>query len=252
MPRSCVVLAALVSMLGCSDAGGPTPQAVPKSEGIVTVSLTFDDTNANQWEASRVMERFDVLGTFYVNSPRIGQSNRLTEEQLHTLEAEGHEIGGHTLDHPHLDTITDRDELRRQICDDAQALRDKGFRITSFAYPYGDYSAIAIEVVRSCYENARTVGTFDRIDAESIPPENAFVIRAPSSVNNTPLTELQGLIDAARNEEGWVLLTFHHITDDIVGYRITPADFEAFLQWLADERDAGRVKIETVRDVMTP
>jgi peptidoglycan/xylan/chitin deacetylase (PgdA/CDA1 family) len=253
MPRACIVLAALVSMLGCSDAGGPSPQAAPKGEGIVTVSLTFDDTNANQWDASRVMERFDMLGTFYVNSPRIGQSNRLTEDQLHAMEAHGHEIGGHTLSHPDL-TTKSGDELRREVCDDAQALRDLGFDISSFAYPFGRFDDEVIDVIRSCYRNARDTGSFNGgVIAESIPPENPYVIRAPSSVNNTPVPELKAYIEAARDGGGgWVPLTFHHVTDDAVSYRITPADFEAFLRWLSDERDAGRVMIETVRDVMTP
>ena len=52
------------------------------------------------------------------------------------LNAAGNEIGGHTVDHVRLTNLTPAQQ-HQQICDDADALRARGYTITSFAYPFG-------------------------------------------------------------------------------------------------------------------
>jgi peptidoglycan/xylan/chitin deacetylase (PgdA/CDA1 family) len=52
------------------------------------------------------------------------------------VAADGNEIGGHTIDHVKLTTVS-ASEARRQIGDDRQALIDHGFTVTDFAYPHG-------------------------------------------------------------------------------------------------------------------
>ncbi len=58
----------------------------------------------------------------------------MTTAQLRQLQGDGHEIGGHTLTHPHLPALS-VDERRRQVCDDRASLLGQGFAVRSFASP---------------------------------------------------------------------------------------------------------------------
>ncbi|MEX0977456.1 MAG: polysaccharide deacetylase family protein [Pirellulales bacterium] len=255
MRRLIVVTTVLLCLAGC-EGRGTNPSDAPaakKSEGLVTVSLTFDDTVANQWDGVGIMHRYDMLGTFYVNSPRIDDGIHLTKAQLDEMQTRGHEIGGHTLNHCKcIENEPDIDIVRREICDDHDALVKKGYTVTSFAYPRGEAGGHMTPVAKECYASAREVGGIaggSPNTAESIPPCDVFAIRTPRSVNvGDSLEDLQGYIIAARESGGgWVPLIFHHVSDDErQDLRVTPELFDKFLQWLSAERAAGRVVIKTV------
>ena len=115
----------------------PAPAAAEPSDTPPTlVSLTFDDGFASQINAQRLLAQHNMKGTFFVPSGFIGLEARLTIEQIVlTIQADGNEIGGHTVNHLHLPML-DPAEQARQICDDRVALAHDGLTVTSFAYPY--------------------------------------------------------------------------------------------------------------------
>ena len=106
----------------------------------LTVSLTFDDGSADQMTAQRLLKKHGMVGTFYINSSFIGLPGYLTRADLKTLKANGHEIGGHTVSHPSLISLS-AGEVNRQICTDRNTLLSWGYRVTSFAYPFSDINA---------------------------------------------------------------------------------------------------------------
>jgi peptidoglycan/xylan/chitin deacetylase (PgdA/CDA1 family) len=124
--------------------------------GPTIVSLTFDDGTADQYAARTMLAQNSLDATFYVNSNNIGTSSSfLTWDQLSDLAADGNEIGGHTLDHVDLTTVTTA-EATRQVCDDRQALGSHGFAVTDFAYPFGASNSSVESIVRGCgYQSAR-------------------------------------------------------------------------------------------------
>ena len=71
-----------------------------------TVVLTFDDDRSDQMTANSLMDARGMVGTFYVNSNTVGDSGHMSWAQLQALQASGDEIGGHTLDFPHVDLTT--------------------------------------------------------------------------------------------------------------------------------------------------
>ncbi|MFI5429884.1 polysaccharide deacetylase family protein [Aeromicrobium sp. UC242_57] len=111
------------------------PAQAAADDPPTVVSLTFDDGNSDQMAAAAIMKAHSMPGTFYVNSGSIGQSGFLTRAQLDALAADGHEIGGHTLNHTDLTTLPN-DEAKRQICLDRANLIDWGFAPRSFAFPF--------------------------------------------------------------------------------------------------------------------
>jgi len=135
------------------------------------VVITFDDGLADfaehAWPALR--ER-DLTATLYVVAGAVGGTAdwlddiggpppaMLTWDQIRTLDAEGCEIGAHSLTHPELDTLR-----RRAIEDEVTHSRREissrlGAPVRSFAYPHGYHDRrVRAAVVRAGYDSAAAV-----------------------------------------------------------------------------------------------
>lgn len=123
------------------------------------VCFTFDDAYASTMSnALAILERYGVRGSFYAVSGLVGKSSQWDGElarplapweALREAQTRNHEIGNHTLSHPHLDQLDALTQLRETGTAD-QELRAEGIRPTSFCYPYGGLDATAIEAVSKC------------------------------------------------------------------------------------------------------
>lgn len=226
-----------------------TTRPLALAPGQVLVSLNFDDCLASQLQAAAMLEARGMRGTFFINSSRLGQSGRLTLDQLRTLRDAGHEIGGHTLTHPRLTELSS-DNQRREICNDRVALLNAGFRVTSFAYPFGDKDSVTRQICIDCgYNSAREsgglrtpTGSSSNPYAEPVPPADPYAIRTHGSVQETTsLSTLQAyVLRAEESGGGWVPIVFHHVCSGCnETYAITPANLAAFLDWLATRASRG-------------
>jgi putative cell wall-binding protein/peptidoglycan/xylan/chitin deacetylase (PgdA/CDA1 family) len=231
-------------------------------EGAPTVvSITFDDSNANQMTAANILNTNNLDATFYTTTGFIGQPGYQTRADLDALAAAGHEIAGHSVSHPDMATLT-ATEAKAQACQSRATLTSWGFRVTSFAYPFASMSPTAKQAVIDCgYNSSRNLGDIEtRFSCagcgfgEAIPPADPFELRAPDMVDNTwTLADLQNTVTNAENSTGgWVALTFHHVCDncDVEGLNITPALFEQFTQWLAARSTTNNTTVKTVDQVI--
>lgn len=229
------------------------------------VSLTFDDGWASQYENARpILERHGMRGTFFVNSGLVGSEGRVTWEQLREMAAAGHEIGGHTLDHPDL-TALHREETRRQIASDRASLLERGFDVRSFAYPGGALDGTTASLVLECgYHSARAAWGLRNLDqpagdrrplAERLPPRDRFRILTPCCIwSTTGLEKLASYVEAAeRRGGGWLPLVFHRVCDDCGDQdpapSIDPGTFGSFVGWLEQRAPTGTV-VSTFGDVI--
>ena len=158
--RSRLAAAAIVVLLtafALSAVAMPaTAAGEPNDTSPTLVSLTFDDGFSSQVTAQRLLAQHHMKGTFFIPSGFIGLEGRLTLEQIKSIQDEGNEIGGHTVNHLHLPML-DPTEQARQICDDRVALARKGFTVTSFAYPFASLDPRTEEIVKDCgYNSARS------------------------------------------------------------------------------------------------
>ncbi len=262
----CVAAAlAMAGAWGCHRSTA-TPTSTPTSTSTSTstsaptiVSLTFDDTDADQMQAAGMLAAHGMHATFYANASRLDQPGYLTRAQALELVRAGHEIGGHTVSHRHLSQLSP-DDQRREICDDRTAWIALGVPVTTFAYPYGDHDATTERVARECgYRAARRVGNLvapscpDCGVAETVPPLDPFSMRTPPSLRiDTPLSDAQGFV--TRTEEhggGWVILVMHHVCDRCDKFSVTPATLGALLDWLGSRKPRGTV-VKTVAEVLAP
>jgi peptidoglycan/xylan/chitin deacetylase (PgdA/CDA1 family) len=254
--------------------------AVPglASAAQVVVSLTFDDGWDNQQTAYSMLAAHGMRGTFYVNSSNIGQPGYLSWAQLTTFNAGGSEIGGHTLTHPDLTTLTST-QAQHEICDDRTAILGHGFVVPDFAYPFGAYDANTgggtldvSSIPKNCgYASGRgafglhniTATNDTRLYATSIPPPNLYKILTPCCINyasfggSTPTAAaLESYVQHAQAETspnpGWVILYFHRLCDNCGGDSpapsMSPSEFNAFLDWL--QAGSSGAVVKTVAQVI--
>jgi peptidoglycan/xylan/chitin deacetylase (PgdA/CDA1 family) len=242
----------------------PAAKAARAATSPVTVSLTFDDSNADQLPAEQTMHSLGLAGTFYTVSGWVNQPGYLTLPQVQQVAADGNEIAGHTVQHPDLPTLQSA-EQERQICNDRVNLINWGFKPTDFAYPFADADTSEQYAAACGYNSARGLG--DIVDpqgdcrgcpyAETTPPPDPYYLRAPDEVDSSvTLAQMEQQVTNARTHGGgWVILTFHHICANIgaancpADLSTTPAVYNAFVTWLAGQKLNG-VSVKTVQQVI--
>ena len=226
----------------------------------LSITLTFDDGFADQTAAQQLLNQHGMHGTFYIVSSFIGLPGYMTRSDLESLAADGHEIGGHTVSHQDLPTLS-ADEQNRQICQDRDTLLSWGYPVTSFAYPFAEFTATTKQIAQHCgYNTARAVGDLlspascsDCPAAETVPPLDSYEVRTPDDVESTfTLTDLQTLVERAEVTGGWLPFNLHHICSVSCPLEsISPTVLDEFLTWLQPRSDPSiRTTVKTVQEVV--
>jgi peptidoglycan/xylan/chitin deacetylase (PgdA/CDA1 family) len=231
------------------------PATSPAATAPTVVSLTFDDGYASHSaNAMPILAAHGMHGTFFAVSNLIGTSDYMTWSQLDALSADGNEIGGHTLDHRNLTTVS-LSEARRQVCADRNALLSHGFAVTDFAYPYGSFNSNVESIVQQCgYNSARTVLWNDAPCSnpctESIPPRDPYATTIVAFGGDQTLTDIENTIMTAETYGGWAQIVIHRVCDACSSSGdMRPADLSALLDWLAPRAAHGTV-VKTVQEVI--
>ncbi|WP_308797053.1 cell wall-binding repeat-containing protein [Agromyces silvae] len=260
--RPGILLRTSAVLAGAAIAVSLVATATPAAalEGAPTVvSITFDDSNADQMAAADILNASNLDATFYTLSGFIGQPGYQTRADLDALAAAGHEIGSHTVTHPDMATLN-ASEAKAQACQSRETLTAWGFQVTSFAYPFASMSPTAKQAIADCgYNTARNLGDIEtRFGctgcgfAESLPtPADPLELRVPDMVTNAwTLADLQNtVINAENSTGGWVGLTFHHVCDNcnVEGLDVSTSLFTQFTQWLAARSATHNTTVKTVQ-----
>lgn len=114
------------------------------------VIISFDDDWQSQYvNAVPLLRKYGFTATFFVWVRAVGRAHHMSWDEIKELDAEGMEIGCHTLTHLILPRLKSDDQLRREIV----AARDLiaahlGHPVTSLAYPFGQYDERVVEIAR--------------------------------------------------------------------------------------------------------
>ena len=139
--------------------------SVPNNASINTgnnnnkvVILNFDDGYESQYtNAKPILDKYGYKATYYIVCNYVGNSERLTWEDITALSKEGYDIASHTMNHADL-SKTSKKETEFEVGGSKQCLLDHGINTSSFAYPFNGASSEAevIDVVAKYYDIART------------------------------------------------------------------------------------------------
>ena len=132
-----------------------------KKQIIVTTS--WDDGHKLDLKLVKLLKKYGIRGTFYI-SPKnreFGKEDLLSDEEIIKLN-NNFEIGAHTMTHPRLTKISER-EAFNEIIDSKKYLgKLLGEEIRCFCYPCGKYNKKIIELVRKAgFYYSRTMKKFE-------------------------------------------------------------------------------------------
>lgn len=122
------------------------------------VVITFDDDYVNEWfEANAILQAYDWKATFFVT--RFHQLSSEKIQKLIDLKSEGHEIGGHGLNHlnaPDYISLNSQNQyLNNEIIPMKNLMNNYNLFPTSFAYPYGARNSISDNLLLNNFEIIR-------------------------------------------------------------------------------------------------
>jgi peptidoglycan/xylan/chitin deacetylase (PgdA/CDA1 family) len=160
--------------------------------------ISFDDGWENQFEyAFPILQKYHDTATFYVVTNYLDHPNFLTTEQLQTMVAAGMTIGCHSQSHPNL-TSVGHEHAWNEIAGAKAILEAEGFKIDTFAYPYGAYDRKLVAMVQAAgFRSARTVGGTIHVTADELGklPGDTFQTYFNSNVSGAMLTATPKLQD---------------------------------------------------------
>ncbi len=192
-------------------------KAANKTPPLFTTS--WDDGHVLDFRIAEMLERYGMQGTFYVNQYKQG-NNFLAPGRIQELSRR-FEIGAHTLTHPDLTTLNDK-ELKEEIEGSKKYLQDLlGKEVTMFCYPKGLYS----EKVKQSVLSARFLGARTVKKYVTVFPKDPFEMGTTLHVYPWPLRKK----DARRLL--WGRHLFQPIQKDLNLFLKTLPSVRAFVSW---------------------
>lgn len=211
-----------------------------------SVTLTFDDGNASQFQyAAPLLASSAQKAVFYVNSGLVGRAGYMKWSQLATLKRDGHEIGGHTLQHVELPTVNEQ-QRNRQINEDFQRLSRRNLSPKNFAVPYGAYDNDTTAAVAKTYDSMRAF----KNAGLNIWPYNKYLLYVRPITNTTSVNEVLSWIDEAEAENAWLVIVFHEvlpIVDPLDTYSWSTVHFETLLKRMNEKG----IRAKTISEVLS-
>jgi peptidoglycan/xylan/chitin deacetylase (PgdA/CDA1 family) len=114
-----------------------------------SVCITFDDgCETDLIAAAPVLREFGFHATFYLTAGFLGTPGYLNASQVRDLEAQGFQIGCHSMTHPYLSDLPEP-ELKREIVDAKLKIEEiLGRAIEHFSCPGGRYDRRTLQMAR--------------------------------------------------------------------------------------------------------
>ena len=193
-------------------------------------SFNFDDGWKDMYlTAPIILETNGFRGTFYMLGGYFGYPDYMGTNDTLDLQARGHEIGAHSMNHPDLalEMITNTPAVEWEINACRFALESIGIKsVATFAYPYGSYSPDLARLTKEAgYSGAFIVGDEPNIKGAVEP----FMVKRVSILSTTTTNEIAAMVDSAVANKQWLILLFHRIREPNEDeYSVTPD----FLHWV--------------------
>jgi len=226
----------------------------PFSQPLVTV--TFDDG----WESVYTnglptLQKDGIQTTQYIISGTMADNySYMSVAQIQSMQKAGHEVASHTVSHPDLTTLSDQ-QLTYQLVQSKSTLNQDFGPIYDFTSPYGAYNAHTLQIIGQNYrsqKNAEGDPAANELEAINIKSTfNPLNVTSFTVRRTTTNAEIQKLLQAARQNNGWLVLTYHQIDNSSDEYAISPEVFAEQMQ-LIDRSNIRSATMGQVLNVLEP
>ena len=163
-----IIILAFVVALSLNTAVAQTDTAIAKSGTPIemlfsqgkskALILSYDDGRSEDRQLVQMMNKYGLIGTFHLNSNKLGTVGYLTKEEIRQVFA-GHEVSVHSANHPNLTALSKIDIVYEVVEDRKELERLMGYPVRGMAYPFGNTNELVVDAIKGLgIEYARTVG----------------------------------------------------------------------------------------------
>jgi len=205
----------------------PQLKVVPWNGHKAATSLTFDDGDPIHLDVViPELNRRQLHGTFFLIANKIDRK----DEWRQAIKA-GHEIGNHTLDHLHANTLTPKDENAQVVGAQNVLQKEFGVPLYSFAYPFSEDSSGLKGWVEKTSFIAR--GGADALVSPQDKTLDWFNLPAKVTMSNLPFETYQNWINQDTQSGDWLIWMIHGIEGTPWGWEpISKKMFAQILDYL--------------------
>lgn len=226
--------------------------APPKLFKEPLISVTFDDG----WEsvytvAAPILQENGIHTTQYIISSTEKNKDYLNMAQVKALYDAGNEVACHTVTHPDLTSLSDKD-LQKEL-EGCKEHMEKVYGVTpiSFASPYGRYDDRTISAIQKVYGSQRNtngdisngINGYDVNLSSNFSPYNIIGVTIRS---DTPLSQIKQAVDYTIKHKGWLVLNYHQVDEGSSIYGLDSGSLSQQLSFVSAEK----VRIVTVAQVI--
>lgn len=168
-----------------ANSGNETIKSV-RGGGVI---LTFDDDTIVEWfDANRKLSKYKWKATFFVSEFYSLQAEEIN--RLKILQSVGHEIASHGYNHINaqefISSHSPEKYIENEILPSINAMKDEGFDISTFAYPFGATIRFNLTEKISYVLSGNKINTLDKMLLEhfDIIRKTTYKQRAPSQQIN--------------------------------------------------------------------
>jgi peptidoglycan/xylan/chitin deacetylase (PgdA/CDA1 family) len=214
------------------------------------IVFTFDDGEEDLYtNAINIMQKYDCIGTAYVNSETVGNTGKITYPQLQELESNGFEIGSHSTDGTNL-TALSLSEAENRLINSKLSLEDNGLTINGFAPPSRGWNNVLASMAKenNNYFYIRAGSGGDDVNIK-YPINNLYYIKNITTSfdsQNDNFEDAKSWIDKAVDNNSIVVFLFHHIRDVEDNYSTNLSDFEKIIRYAKYKENTTNTKITTM------
>lgn len=126
-----------------------------KSKALI---LSYDDGRTEDRQLVKLMNKYQLVGTFHLNSNKLGTNSYLDKAEIKEL-FNGHEVSVHSANHPNLPDISKIGVIYEIVEDRKELERLMEYPVRGMAYPFGNTNDAVRDAINELgIEYARTVG----------------------------------------------------------------------------------------------
>lgn len=193
-------------------------------EPIVTV--TFDDG----WESIysqglSILQEYNIPTTQYIIAGTFENPAYMSVAQVRSMQQAGHEIGSHTMTHQNLTTLDDA-ALAWELQESKDILTKEFGPIYDFASPLGAKDERTLQAIGSLYRSQRnTEGDPNSSIDRGVNIASQFTtrnIKGYTVRTTTTLDDLRRMLNFAKANNGWLVLTYHQVDKSGEEYAVSP------------------------------
>lgn len=170
------------------------------------VTFSYDDGRTEDRQLVALFNKYNLKGTFHLNSGLVHMDNRIGIEEIPELY-KGHEVSAHTLTHPTIER-SPKEEIVYEIMEDRKRLEAcVGYPVRGMSYPNGSFTQEIIDMLPHLgIEYARKVGGHQTYQM----PRNFHEWQATCHHNRDGLKHAQAFVDLFKTQYLYMLYIWGH------------------------------------------